>query len=87
MRFLQIIGIVIIVLLTLELYTKGYSPKYKENECATTNNKKVRKIIKVKQFMYEYCVLKYNKCSKYYQMRIYDFDNQMKYTKCKGAGQ
>jgi hypothetical protein len=60
-----------------------YTPDFKVGECAIWQVK-VRKIVQVNKFYYNYCVMKDGKCgSKIYSIRVHSFDKMMKKTSCK----
>ena len=72
----------ILILLTADF--SGPSHKFKEGECGQDRiHEDVRKVTKVREFVYYYCKISDNKCIKGYSMRVKDFDRIMKKVDCK----
>ena len=65
-------------------YLKAPIPQYKVGECSKDQiHEDVRKILKVKAYIYYYCKIVDNKCGKRYFMKIKDFDRIMIKAECK----
>lgn len=64
---------------------KPPSEKFRRNQCVVSKlDGKVRKVIKVNKYMYNYCIISYNKCEdKIYSMRKKSFNKLMKLSECK----
>lgn len=76
--------IVVLMWLVLILSFKQ-SPKFSKNDCAKWYfNNEIRKVLKVKKYVYKYCILVDNKCGdRLYTVRINTFDRIMEKIKCK----
>ena len=68
-------------------YFRGIQPKYKVDDCVKDQiHGDVRKVTVVRDWVYNYCKMRDNKCSeKKFSMRIKDFDRIMKPTTCPEA--
>lgn len=68
-------------------YSSKNVPKFKKDQCAKDSiQENTRKVTLVREWVYNYCLIRDNKCSKkQYSMRIKDFDRIMKSVKCPEA--
>ena len=80
-----IFAIVVICVIFMSIdYFSNTQPQYKVNECTKDQiHGNIRKVVVVKDWVYNYCKMRDNKCSKKkFSMRIKDFDRIMKLVKC-----
>lgn len=85
-RYIMTISIICGVLMLVD-YHRSKKPQFKVGQCAKDSiHEKTRKVTQVRTWVYNYCLMRDNKCSeKQYSMRIKDFDRLMKLTKCPEA--
>ncbi len=61
----------------------GDKPKYKKGDCVEDlEASRVRKVRLVREYVYNYCLMRDNVCEGEFSMRIRDFDRLMNKTDC-----